>query len=222
MSQSPNTTDFMQGNGILDALVQDPAVGVSVLDLSGTYRFVNQKSMEMCLGGMVEEAVGKSVHDLFPREFVDEQLSVLNKIVETQRPVLLRYIRSGKQVQSLISPIDIEESDLPCFLYITHEGEHDSEHDEFEVIESKLADLGPLDVLTRRELEVLALIKHGMTLDEIAKLLHRSRKTIDNHRTSIAKKLGESSRVRLAQIAEQAGLELRDADLQRIGTRKGE
>ncbi len=59
-----------------------------------------------------------------------------------------------------------------------------------------------------------------MTLDEIAKLLHRSRKTIDNHRTSIAKKLGESSRVRLAQLAEQAGLELKDADLRRIPTRR--
>ena len=222
MNQHNSATQSPAGDQILEALANDPAVGVTVIDLSGAYHFVNQKSMSMCLGGKVKDAIGKSAYDLFPRAFIDEQITLLKQVHQTQQPVMVRYIRNGRQVQSLITPIDIDESPLPCFLYITHEGEHDPKHEEFEIIESKLADFGPLDVLTRRELEVLSLIKHGMTLDQIAKLLHRSRKTIDNHRTSIAKKLGESSRVRLAQIAEHAGLELKDADLQRIGTRKGD
>ncbi len=150
-------------------------------------------------------------------------MSILETIAETGRPVVIRHIRRGRQVQSTMSPMECpEKKGGTCVLILSHEGEHAADEGEYRIIESKLADFGPLDVLTRRELEVLSLIKHGMTLDEIASLLHRSRKTIDNHRTSIAKKLGESSRVRLAQLAEQAGLELHDASLERIGTRREE
>ncbi len=65
-------------------------------------------------------------------------------------------------------------------------------------------------MLTRRELEVLSLIKHGMTLDQIAKLLHRSRKTIDNHRRSIGAKLGARSLPHLVEMSAKSGIRLRD------------
>jgi PAS domain S-box-containing protein len=210
----------LQANAIWNALAQNPAVGFSVVDVNGVVKFANQKSAEMFLGDSPESVVGKSLYDLFPKAWADERMAILAQIARTGRPVIIRHIRRGVQIQSNISLMECPEGNQPFYLIFTHEGEHDPHDQEHQVIESKLADLGPLDVLTRRELEVLALIKHGMTLDEIAKLLHRSRKTIDNHRTSIAKKLGESSRVRLAQLAEQAGLELKDADLRRIPTRR--
>lgn len=219
MSQ-PRTNLPADPDAYWNALAQNPAVGVSVVDIDGVVRFTNKKAAEMFLGGTPEEVIGKTLYDLFPREWADERMSILKSIAETKRPAIIRHIRRGVQVQSEITPIECEKTSDQCFLVLTHEGEHDPDHSEYEIIESRLADFGPLDALTRRELEVLALIKHGMTLDEIAKLLHRSRKTIDNHRTSIAKKLGESSRVRLAQIAEQAGLEIQDAELKRIATRR--
>lgn len=212
----------IQTNPIWDALAQNPAVGFSVVDSHGVIKFTNKKAAEMFLGSTPEEIQGKTLHDVFPREWAEERMDILDEIERSEKPVIIRHIRRGVQVQSTISLMECPEDGQTHFLVISHEGEHDPHDREHKVVESKLADLGHLDVLTRRELEVLALIKHGMTLDEIAKLLHRSRKTIDNHRTSIAKKLGESSRVRLAQIAEQAGLEVRDAELRRIGTRKGE
>ena len=79
-----------------------------------------------------------------------------------------------------------------------------------------MADLGPLEVLTPRELEVLALLGQGLSLKQIAKVLYRSVKTIDNHRASIGKKLAIDDRVKLAEIAFRAGLTVRDAERERV------
>jgi DNA-binding NarL/FixJ family response regulator len=83
-------------------------------------------------------------------------------------------------------------------------------------VESKLVHLGPLDPLTRREIEVLALIGHGMTTPQIAKVLHRSPRTVERHCDSIRAKLDGASRVQLAEFARRAGLRLEDSTLRRI------
>lgn len=60
--------------------------------------------------------------------------------------------------------------------------------------------------LSAREREVLALIGQGLSSPEIARLLFRSRKTIDSHRASLTRKLRARNRVELARIAVAAGL----------------
>lgn len=67
-------------------------------------------------------------------------------------------------------------------------------------------DLGALSILTPRELEVLRYLSEGLTTPEIAKILHRSPRTIQWHRMSLGVKLRVSSRVDLARIAIRAGL----------------
>lgn len=67
-------------------------------------------------------------------------------------------------------------------------------------------DLGQLERLTPRELQVLMLIASGLSSNEIAESLHRSRRTIDCHRASIGHKLDLSSRADVALIAMRAGL----------------
>jgi DNA-binding NarL/FixJ family response regulator len=81
-----------------------------------------------------------------------------------------------------------------------------------EVVEADIADLGPLDALSERELEVLALLGQGLSVKEIAALLFRSAKTIENHRQSIGRKLKLDDRVKLAEVARRAGLTVRDAE----------
>ncbi|MEM1213573.1 MAG: response regulator transcription factor [Planctomycetota bacterium] len=85
-----------------------------------------------------------------------------------------------------------------------------------EMIESGYADLGPLSVLSSRELEVLALLGQGMSAKEIAGVLHRSPKTVENHRNAIGNKLGVGDRVLLAAMARRAGLTRADAGKKRI------
>jgi DNA-binding NarL/FixJ family response regulator len=63
-----------------------------------------------------------------------------------------------------------------------------------------------LELLTRRELEVLKLIAEGHTSNEIATTLVLSIKTIESHRANILSKLGMRDRVDLTRYAIRRGL----------------
>jgi len=60
--------------------------------------------------------------------------------------------------------------------------------------------------LTPTEIEVLQLIVRGMSNKEIAQLSHRSRRTIENHRAHLMKKLGADNSVQLVKRAVAMGL----------------
>jgi DNA-binding CsgD family transcriptional regulator len=60
--------------------------------------------------------------------------------------------------------------------------------------------------LSKRELEVLALLGKGMSVPQVAEVLHRSARTVESHRLSIGKKLGVRNRSELTRFAIRAGL----------------
>jgi two-component system, NarL family, response regulator NreC len=64
----------------------------------------------------------------------------------------------------------------------------------------------PVDVLTRRELDVLRLLAKGNTNRQIAGLLGLSIRTVENHRANLMGKLGLVSRVELVNYAEEHNL----------------
>lgn len=66
--------------------------------------------------------------------------------------------------------------------------------------------VGPKDVLTPREREILQLIAEGYTNREIADMLHLSIKTVQNHRSKIMKKLDLHDRGELIKYAIQQGI----------------
>ncbi len=80
---------------------------------------------------------------------------------------------------------------------------------------SKANVLGPLEVLTNRELQVLALLGEGLRPKEIATALNRSISTVEGHRERIGQKLGVHDRADLLLMAQRAGLRLADADAER-------
>jgi DNA-binding NarL/FixJ family response regulator len=61
--------------------------------------------------------------------------------------------------------------------------------------------------LSEREIEVLTLILKEKTSEQIATVLNISKKTVDNHRTSILNKTGYTSTVGLVKYALSIGLE---------------
>jgi DNA-binding NarL/FixJ family response regulator len=63
-----------------------------------------------------------------------------------------------------------------------------------------------LDQLTHRETEILRMIGKGLSRTQIAEAIHRSPKTVDNHRAAIMEKLGIRDRVELARYAIAEGL----------------
>ncbi|MFC6355766.1 response regulator [Luethyella okanaganae] len=65
---------------------------------------------------------------------------------------------------------------------------------------------GVLDVLTEREREVLVLVGHGLSNDEIAERLVLSPLTAKTHVSRIMSKLGARDRVHLVVVAYETGL----------------
>jgi DNA-binding NarL/FixJ family response regulator len=60
--------------------------------------------------------------------------------------------------------------------------------------------------LTNREIEVLRLVTHGLTDQEVAEKLVISPRTVNAHLTSIYGKLGVNSRLAAARFALDKGL----------------
>lgn len=66
--------------------------------------------------------------------------------------------------------------------------------------------LGPLASLSGRELEVLAMLGVGLSVEDIASTLERSVRTVNGHIGSLFRKLGVTGRPALMRIAARTGL----------------
>jgi DNA-binding NarL/FixJ family response regulator len=62
------------------------------------------------------------------------------------------------------------------------------------------------DMLTPREEEIVKLVAEAHTNDEIAAMLHISKKTVERHRANVLEKLGMRDRVELTRYAIRRGL----------------
>lgn len=203
---------------IWDALVSDSDLGVCIVEDDGMLLYVNESIAKLYVDVPAEQAVGKKLQDLFPEPIYDEMISIMRGPGLEHDQVVRRSIWRGKQLSATYRRIS-EEGESPTRYLVTArhvKGEIAPSGEAGQVIRSRYADFGPLNVLSAREIEVLALLGQGLRINDIARLLHRSAKTIEGHRLAIGRKLGESDRIELARIAEQAGLTVDDAALRRI------
>ena len=204
--------------GVLAAVFrEEPGVGFALVDKDGVVIYVNAKSAELFLQDTPQAALGRRLDELFGPDWAAERMRLFAGIAETGRPTISRHIRHGKQIQSTLRLLTDLGDENPVFIVMTVEGEHDPETPEdFDFFESELAHLGPLNSLSPRELEVLALIGHGMTTAAIAKALHRSVRTVERHCDAIRQKLNSANRVQVADFARKAGLRVEDAKKKRL------
>lgn len=207
--------------GVLwDVMIRDPGAGVVICDLEGLVVWGNERCFRIYLGPDAKpgDVIGKSWAELgFPDAWIAERLKIFRDIKETGEPVLLRTIWRGSQVYAWIYPIPPDdESAKDQFLVVSRVSEVDPKEMDAAVTASGVARLGELDVLSPRELEVLALLGQGMTIKEIAGVLYRSEKTIGRHRDSIGVKLGLRNKVDLAEVARRAGLTVEDVGRERV------
>lgn len=216
------------GQAAFAALTSEPTTGVGVISLEGQIVYLNDQAARIFHGESAKAAdfVGRSWHGHMPAEWVNERLRILREMLIHDRPVLIRTIWRGYQHFTWITRIERDadtDSNTPeLFLTITRRAASDEEAErlrptaDFEEIESGVMRLGKLDVLSHRELEVIALLGQGLSVKEAASILHRSEKTIDNHRTHIHEKLRLGDRVALAEVARRAGLSLADSSRTRV------
>ncbi|NUQ51870.1 MAG: hypothetical protein HUU19_04145 [Phycisphaerales bacterium] len=207
------------------ALVREPSTGVGVISLDGQVVYLNEQAARIFHGrdARPEQFVGRFWRDHLPAEWVKERLGILREILVHGEPVQIRTIWRGYQHVTWISPIETAESEngVALFLTITRRESGDEQAESLSGKEERCVDsgvmrLGPLDALSKRELEVLALVGQGLTVSETARVLCRSEKTIESHITSIHHTLGVRDRVEMSEIARRAGLSLSDAERRRV------
>lgn len=220
--------DCLQASGMLHVLwasiVQDPTAGVTIVDAKGTVEFVNTQAARLYFDEAVlpEELIGQGLGDIFPAAWLEDRYRLLKDIAEDGRPRIFRTIWQGFQHLAWTYPLPEEETgQVDHYMIVTRRvaGYVDRTSMEETGILYRNADfndLGDLDVLSTRELEVLALIGQGMSFKQIASTLHRSVKTIENHRNSIGHKLQVGDRAQLMSIARRAGLLPEDAGRGRL------
>ncbi|MCC6229844.1 MAG: response regulator transcription factor [Phycisphaerales bacterium] len=157
---------------------------------------------------------GLRFNDVFPAAEASEFAELMRRSLEGKQPLLVRKLCGGRMFRSWLYPIDAMGRvpfDQPMVVFsiraeMIEEPPTESLPQGAAAVEFRSGGMGPLDALSPRELEVLALLAEGLTIREIAAKLHRSEKTIDKHRTSIHTKLGVHDRVALCDIARRAGL----------------
>jgi DNA-binding CsgD family transcriptional regulator len=198
---------------IWEALVTEPSVAVHILDRDLRVVYCNETLAGDLLDRPVSEVMGKPLADLVGPEVVEDTKRAIERLSECDGRLGLRRIWKGRQVVGTFRRIGLDARDQDHFLVITrHLGARALESIDIPMVDAETIRLGPLDVLSPRELEVLCLLGHGLTIKEIGGVLHRSPRTIEAHRHNIGRKLEESDRVKLAQIAVEAGLTLADAE----------
>ncbi|MEH7501460.1 response regulator transcription factor [Neobacillus drentensis] len=150
------------------------------------------------------EALKLIIHDL-------PDVKVLMLTINDNDDQLLEALKTGAKGYLLK---DLLPNELLTFIHMVQRGESViSGHMAGKIIEnlnkttskkSKLLDK-KMDVLTRREKEILQHVKKGLTNREIGEALFISENTVKNHLRNIMEKLHMSNRVQAATYALQEG-----------------
>ncbi|MDX2199821.1 MAG: LuxR C-terminal-related transcriptional regulator [Phycisphaerae bacterium] len=215
---------------VFRSLAADPSTGVVLFRFDGTVLFGNDQAARIFMGPGARAAdyIGRNYRDWMPPAYVASRDEMHRELVEQGKPMLIRALWNGFQhvtwLQFIPDVPDGGRAHDPAagrFLAITRrvEGnlaERITVAGEFVRVDSDQIRLGDLDVLTPRELEVLALIGQNLASREIASLLGCAEKTIEKHRESIGAKLKVAHRAQLADLAQRAGLTLEDASRARV------
>lgn len=204
-------------------LASDPTAGVTIVHRDMRVLFTNRQAVAIFSDHPPDpsEVIGKSLSSMCPAAWVTERERAVDRVLRTHRPLLMRVVWRGLQHVNWMQAIDEQIAPEGAVLVITRrvEGEFagsGAAPPGAEVLESEVISLGPLEVLSDRELEILALIGQGLTIRAIGQFLHRSEKTIEHHRLSIGRKLNATNRAQLIEFARAAGLTVADAQRLRL------
>ncbi len=202
-------------------MVGDPLAAVAIIDMQGRMIYTNPQWDRVQTAAHrlhVDTLKGRLIEEVFPPEHAREHRELALRAASRRRPFVIRKCCAGRMYAVWTYPVFPPtrfSASQPVFLFVVRPEIVDE--DILEVCGDQIAasvdfqhnDLGPLSVLTNRELQVLALIARGMSTKEIAGTLNRSVKTVESHRTSIGNKLKIDDRVHLAEVARRAGLTTR-------------
>lgn len=201
-------------------MTQTSGVGVSITDAEGRLLFVNDTAKVLFSEDVNVDYRGRHISDFHSPEFCAERLAMIDRVLRDRKPLAISHVYHGKRIRSTVWPICDTEPPFNRVLVISRKsaGHPEDSVPEAEPIKTAYIDLGKLNVLTHRELEVAILLGHGLSVPRVAKLLHRSPKTIERHKASVTKKLKLHGQSELVAVITEMGLDLDDTKLKRLPT----
>lgn len=159
--------------------------------------------MDMAMPGMGGLEATRHIINLFPyiKILVLSQHDDERYVLRVCQAGALGYVLKRSASNELVAAIHTVfngESYLPPtiagkLLSALRNGDHQSNEEDY-------------NRLTEREREILVLVTQSKTSNDIAELLHISKKTVMCHRANIYKKLGTHNRLELIKYANQQGL----------------
>lgn len=186
-------------------IVDDPDVYAAARDAGFRMVWCNQSYADHC-GTTPDKLIGTTLYDIMTPEQARERIDLMRSVIDDGHMHAHQQVWKGKRCLTRVWPLD------PA--YFGHDGYFilitrltDSPHlGRTEVHFARTADLGPLDILTPRELEVFYYLAAGMSAGDVARTLFRSEKTIGRHVENIHKKMGYTNRAQLVRDAVENGL----------------
>ena len=207
---SPNPPEFaVMSPAAFAPLNGLPGVAALARDASWRLLWCNRFYAQLC--GMEEsELLGTTMAEYMPAELAEEREAQMKPARDHGKLVAYYQLWHGSRWFTRIWPLDPEAyGTRGVFVIIQSMAQdrtvhhHDSAHDATVLSTSEMAEL---NVLSHRELEVFYHIARGLTSAEIALLLYRSTRTIEQHANQIYKKLGMTSRAQLTKFAVERGI----------------
>lgn len=196
-------------DAVVGALADDTNCLVLVIGVDGIVYWVNDAVV--ALSAKPRDAlINTPIAELFPKAYVDERMALIRETASTRSPIACEGITRGLFRRTTYRPLKPVEGLPDRVLVVCRPHPQDTTtttpSTDLPIRRATHDDLGPLAVLTERELELLDLIGRGLSTAQIATHLGRSAKTVEWHRVSLGEKLNANNRVELARIALNAGL----------------
>ena len=209
MSEVPDLLSQVPFEVIWSALVDGSEDRVGITSREGEILWVNEIAKKRHAQRTGGDPIGKSVFEFVTPKVAQELRRAKERTIATGRPIVVETTING--VRTHLTYRAFLRGQEHLFLVVARDMAQPLSDDSAHVgtqdfIKTDSTDLGPLSKLTRKELEVLALMGEHLSSQGIADRLERSVKTIEWHRVSIGRKLKVKTRGELAIIAQRAGL----------------
>jgi PAS domain S-box-containing protein len=190
--------------GALGAMLDDIVEGVLLIDAERKQAVSGNKAICRMLGCKRQAITDLRVKDVYPREALSHILEQTRKHA-TKKPSLAQDVPvkrdDGGILFADISSVPLTFAGKTYIMSVFIRRKTQPSRSESAPADSRT---GPH--LTTTEINVLKLIVKGMSNKQIARLLLRSQRTIENHRAHLMKKLGAENSIELVRRAVALGL----------------
>lgn len=189
----------------------------TALSAEGTLMHISPAFARLLKGPDVRlaDCVGANLTRVLGDRYGGERVRFARHAIATNQPVISRSVVRGRQYVSHFHPaFDSHDPDLRLAVVFHQVVEGPTNADDFErgeYIEAVNNDYGVLSTLSRREVEVAALLGQGLDAKTIAAKLSRSLETVSSHKKSLFSKLCVDNQLEASMIIRRAGLTERDA-----------